>query len=406
MFKDYFTIPWKEMRRRRVRSWLTLIGVFIGIAAIVSLVTLGEGLENAITEQFEALGKDKLFITAKGNVLTAGLSTEAIVITVKDAEVIKKTSGVKQAAGMIYTSARVEFNEVVRYPFIWGMSTDPEERALIGEAQSFTVGEGRSLRDGDRFKAVLGWENSKKARFGKIIELDDKILINNKEFEVVGFLEKIGSPPDDQSIMIPLETYWELIGDDEEYGILVAQTNSGEDPNIVAGNIKKELRKHRNLQEGKEDFTIQTPDQFAESFAVILDIVQIVLIGIAGISLLVGGIGIMNTMYTSVLQRTKEIGVLKALGARNSHIMYLFLVESGLYGLGGGILGTVLGLGFAKIVEAAMVAFVGPAFLSIQINWMLVVGTLLFSFIVGCLSGIAPARQASKMKPVDSLRYE
>ena len=114
----------------------------------------------------------------------------------------------------------------------------------------------------------------------------------------------------------------------------------------------------------------------------------------------------MNTMYTSVLERTKEIGIMKALGARNSQIMWLFLIESGLYGLGGGVIGAVIGIGFAKLTELIFTIAVGPAFLAVKIDWLLVFGTLLFSFLAGCISGIALARSASKQKPVDSLRYE
>ena len=212
----------------------------------------------------------------------------------------------KKAAGMIYSTSNVEFNDIVYFPFIWGAPTDPEERRLIGEAQSFKIMQGRSLVQGDKFKTVLGFEYTKKERFNKNINLGDKILINNQEFKVVGFLEKIGSPPDDQSVMIPLETYWEVIGDQDEYGLIVAQTQVGKDPAKVAERMEKELRNSRGLDEGDEDFTIQTPDQFTASFSTILNIVQIVHIGIATISLLVGGIGIMNTMYTTILQRTKE----------------------------------------------------------------------------------------------------
>ena len=170
--------------------------------------------------------------------------------------------------------------------------------------------------------------------------------------------------------------------------------------------MEKELRDDHRLDEGDEDFEIQTPEQFAEAFGVVLDMVQIVLIGIASIALLVGGFGMMNTMYTAVLQRTREIGIMKAIGARNEHILYLFLVESGLYGFFGGLIGIVLGIGFAKLVELAFIVAVGPAFLSIKIDWLLVIGTLIFSFLIGVLSGIAPARRASKLNPVDSLRYE
>ncbi len=403
MIKDYFKIPWKEIKRKRLRSWLTLLGVFIGIAAIISLITLGQGLENAIEKQFQSLGRDKLFVMPKGGTWGMGSSEQ---LTEDDLDVIKKTSGVKEATGMGYAFAKIEFNDFIKYAFISGISTDPEERALIGEAQTWKVGEGRMIRNGDKLKVVLGYEHTQTDMFEKRVELGDKIELNDYTFKVVGFLEKIGSPPDDQSAIISLDAYEEIFDKKDELGFIVAQAQAGEDALKVAEAVKKDLREDHGLEEGKEDFSVETPDQFAATFNVILDIVQIVLIGIAGISLLVGGIGIMNTMYTSVLERTKDIGVMKALGARNSHIMSLFLVESGLYGLGGGVVGVVIGIGLAKLVELLFVLTVGPAFLLIKINWWLVLGTLLFSFIIGGISGITPARQASRLKPVDALRYE
>jgi putative ABC transport system permease protein len=406
MFIDYFKIPWKEIRRRRMRSFLTLIGIFIGIAAIISLITLGQGLENAIDRQFQSLGKDKLFIMAKGSTLTAGLSIEAIKITEDDLDIVRQSSGIKRAAGMIYTTGSIRFNDLTRYLFIMGTPLAEEERTLIGEAQNYKIMKGHFLEEGDNYKVVLGYAYTEDSFYGKAIDVGDKVQINGYDFKVVGLMEKIGSPPDDQSVLIPLDTYSDIFSSGEELGLIIAQTSAGEDPNRVAEEVEKDLRKSRNLEEGKEDFSIQTPEQFAESFAVILDIVQIVLIGIAAISLLVGGIGIMNTMYTSVLERTKEIGVMKAIGARNRHIMLMFLIESGLYGLGGGLVGIIIGIGFAKLVGVIFSQLVGPAFLLIEIDWLLVLGALLFSFLVGCLSGIAPARKASKMNPVDSLRYE
>lgn len=403
MFKDYFKIPWKEMRRRKLRSWLTLIGIFIGIAAIVSLITLGQGLENAIEKQFSALGKDKLFVLPKGGFFGMGSSEK---LTSDDLEIIERTNGVKLATGMGYAFGRYEFNDLVHYGFISGISTDPEERALVGEAQTWKIGEGRNVRKGDKFKIVLGYDHTLDDLFEKRVELGDKIIIQDQEFKVIGFLEKIGSPPDDQAGFIPLEAYEEVFDAEDELGFIIAQSQPGEDPIKVGKDVEKELREDHGLDEGEEDFEVQTPEQFAEAFGIILDIVQIVLIGIAGISLLVGGIGIMNTMYTAVLQRTKEIGVMKAIGAKNSHVLYLFLVESGLYGLGGGLIGAVVGIGFAKLTELAFVLALGPAFLSVEIDWLLVLGTLVFSFLIGCISGLAPARRASKLNPVDSLRYE
>ena len=403
MIKDYFKIPAKEIRRRKLRSWLTLIGIFIGIAAIVSLITLGQGLENAIEKQFQSLGKDKLFILPKGGFFGMGSSE---LLDEDDLETIKKTSGVKMATGLSQAFAKFEYNNLVHYGFISGISTDPEERALVWDAQTYGMAEGRLLRKGDKFKTILGYEHSLTNLFEKRVEMGDKIILHGKEFKVVGFLDKIGSPPDDQAAIIPLDAYTEVFDSGEELNFIIAQSTSGDDPLLVAEDIEKELREDHDLDEGEEDFEIQTPEQLAEAFGVILDIVQIVLIGIAGIALLVGGIGIMNTMYTAVLQRTKEIGIMKAIGARNEHVLYLFLVESGLYGFFGGLIGVILGMGFAKLVEFAFVQAIGPAFLAIKIDWLLILGTLIFSFIIGVLSGVAPARRASKLNPVDSLRYE
>jgi putative ABC transport system permease protein len=406
MFHQYFLLAGKEFKRRKLRSLLTLIGIIIGVAAIVSLITLGQGLKNAIDDQFDALGKDKLFISAKGNALTPGLTIDAVKITEDDLEVVKQTSGIKRAAGLIYSTGRIEFNEIVRYNFVSGMPEESEDRALVGEANSYKIMKGRSFEKGDRYRAVLGYSYTEPTFFEKSIELGDTIIIQDRDFKVIGFLEKIGSPPDDQGIQIPLDIYASVFDTGDELGILIAQTDSGENVEFVAAAVEKDLRNSRDVEEGKEDFTVQTPQQLAGSFATILDIVQVVLVGIASISLLVGGIGIMNTMYTAVLQRTREIGVLKALGAQNKHILSLFLVESGLYGLGGGFLGVSIGVSLALLTEQLFFVFVGPAFLSIEINMFFILGVLLFSFIVGVLSGIAPAYGASKLNPVDSLRYE
>ncbi len=403
MLKDYLKLPWKEIKRRKLRSYLTLLGVFIGIAAIVSLISLGQGLENAIDKQFQSLGKDKLFITTKGGVF-AGLGS-SIKLYDEDLDTVRKVSGVKMATGMGYTIGRVEFNDKVWFPFVMGISIDPDERELFLQVQSWHLLYGRDLKKGDNYKTALGYEYTLDKIFGKTLNPGDKVSIENKEFKVVGLYDKIGSPSDDQALAIPLDTYRELFGKEDLFMLLV-QTQAGEDPAKIAEDIKKELRRSRDVEEGEEDFEIQSPEQLVEAFSTILNIVQIVLIGIAGISLLVGGIGIMNTMYTAVLQRTREIGILKALGAKNTQIMLLFLVESGLYGLGGGIIGIVLGLSFAKAVEYAFAALVGPAFLAVEVNWLLIFGTLLFSFLVGCLSGIAPAWKAAKLNPVDALRYE
>ena len=406
MIKDYFLLPLKEIKHRKLRSFLTLLGIIIGITAVISLITLGQGLQNAISKQFTSLGNDKLFIAPKGNLISAGTSNDVIKITNDDLDVVRQTSGIKIASGFIYTTTKIEYNNNVRYFFAYGMPSDPEETALINSAQNYKILQGREMNKGEKYKTVLGNEYLNPDLFGKAVSTGDKIYINDQEFKIIGIWQKTGSPPDDKAAMIPLDTYQEIFNKPKELGMIIAQTQAGENPSLIAEKITKELRKSRKLKEDKEDFTIQTPEQLASAFSTILDIVQIVLIGIACISLLVGGVGIMNTMYTAVLQRTKEIGVMKALGAQNYQIMYLFLIESGFYGLFGGLIGVIIGILIAKLAEYSLTLYLGPSFLSVEINLLLIIGTLLFSFIIGCLSGLAPAIRASKLNPVQSLRYE
>ena len=168
--------------------------------------------------------------------------------------------------------------------------------------------------------------------------------------------------------------------------------------------VSATLRKSHDVEEGKEDFGIQTPESILNTLNNILMVIQGVLVGIAAISLLVGGIGIMNTMYTSVHERTKEIGIMKALGAKNRNILLVFMIESGLLGLFGGIIGVSLGFGIAKLVEYVAFRYYESVLIQAQFSPMLLIGMLLFGFGVGAISGMFPARQAAKLKPVDALR--
>ncbi len=406
MLKDFFKLSLQEIRHRRMRSYLTLTGIIIGIAAVVSLISLGQGLQNAIAGQFASLGNDKLFISAKGNSFNPGLSIDAVWIMDKDLEIVRRTSGVTLATGFVTTTAAIEYNDQARYFMVYGESTDPDERALLGESNNYKLASGRVLDKGDTHKVTIGSAYQDETLFGKSIGLGNTIIVKGIQFKVVGIMEKTGSPPDDQAVGMPIDTYEELFETNGALGMIVAQTQVGEDPVEVASEITTALRHSRNLKEGNEDFTIQTPQEMAAIFSSILDIVQIVLLGIAGISLLVGGVNVMNTMYTSVLERTRTIGLMKAVGAQKHHILTLFLIESGIYGLVGGIIGVGIGVGIAKLVELVFILVTGPSFLSVEISWVLIFGTLLFSFVVGCISGVAPALRAAKLHPVDGLRYE
>ncbi len=238
------------------------------------------------------------------------------------------------------------------------------------------------------------------------LQIGSTIEIEGVDFKVIGILKKIGNPIDDGSLYMAKETLREILNVGDEESQILVKTAPGFEPAEVADTIERKLRKSRGEKEDQETFIVQTSEQLLNTFQSIFAVVQGVLVGIAAISLLVGGIGIMNTMYTSVLERTKEIGTMKAIGAKNSHVLLLFLLESGLLGLVGGLIGIGIGASLAKGVEAIAEVYIGSPLLQASLSPTLIGGALAFSFTIGTLSGILPALQASKLKPADALRYE
>ncbi len=410
MIKDYFKVGISNLFHRKLRSWLTMIGIFIGIAAVVGLISLGQGMKEAIGNVFLNIGADKLVVTAKSGLEFAGPpgSSAASNLTTHDMDVIKRVKGVELTGARLIKSAKLEFNKEVKFYFAASMPDDEDGRELITEVNRYEPEAGRLLKKGDKFKAFIGNSVANKGVFKKKnIELGNKIKINDVDFEVVGILKKSGNPQQDRVVIVPEDTLRQVLKiDKKKVDVIAVKVQKGVDVNKVADDIEKAMRRDRDLEIGKEDFEIQTPQQILETLDNILTIVQIVLVGIAAISLLVGGIGIANTMYTAVIERTKEIGVMKATGAQNRDILLIFMIESGLLGLVGGAIGIAFGIGLSKLVEFTAFKFLGTSLIKAFFPWYLIVGALLFSFLVGTLSGLLPARQASSLKPVDALRYE
>ncbi|MEM2916484.1 MAG: ABC transporter permease [Candidatus Woesearchaeota archaeon] len=404
MLKDYLIIAFGSMRKRFLRTSLTMLGIFIGIAAVVSLISLGQGMQDAINAQFASIGTDKIIIQGA----TAGFgppgSNTAGIIDKHDLDIVKRTAGVKRAAGRLLRTVTGEFEGESDNILALSMPEEPEDRALAEEANNLRVEQGRMLKPDDRKKAVVGnniW-NSKK--FSKKMTIGSKLLLNGEKFEIIGLMPKIATNVD-MVVLINEEDAREIMNEDEQFSMIAAQVVPGEAPSKVADRISRAMRKDRHQKEGFEDFTIKTSEEVIKSVNTILGVVQAVFIGIALISLLVGGIGIMNTMYTAVLERKKDIGIMKAIGARNRDVMLIFLLESGLLGMAGGAVGIVIGMGLSKTVEIIATGIIGNL-LKASFSWYLIVGALAFSFLVGMISGVLPARQASRLPPVEALRGE
>ena len=402
MFKDYFKFALGTISHRRMRSWLTMIGIFIGIAAVVALISIGQGFKQAIDKEFAKIGTDKLFITAKSGFGAPG--TNAVVkLTKDDLKEVKKVSGIENTAGFLLANSKVEFSNNVGF-FAVESVPQGEGRKLLAETQSLNIKEGRDLRDNDKLSAIIGINFIEKELIGKNLKLRDKIKIKDKEFIVVGILDKTGDPGRDAAVFIPEDTLRDVFNEPDKIDTIMVKVANVENIQIIADKIKRDLRRFRNVKKDEEDFDVQTPEQLLGSFGDIINIVQSVLIGIAAISLLVGGIGIANTMYTAVVERTKEIGIMKSVGAQNKDILLIFIIESGLLGVLGGLIGIVLGFGLSYGVEIISKNFIGTNLIEAYFSYSLFFGALLFSFFIGAIFGVMPARQAALMQPVEALR--
>ena len=402
---ELFLLALRNLAKRKRRAALTMLGIFIGISAVVALVALGQGLQQTINAQFEKVGADKIVVQAK----EIGFGDEKAPgkLGKRELSVIKKVNGVMQVAGHLMHAVQVEFNEVQRTLYVMSVPDRQKEVELMNSFGTWEPEKGRLLTHKDREKVVVGYNLANRNLFKKNIVAGNKIRINGELFEVIGTLKRIGDPVSDSAIIIPEEDGRRVINNSEApYAMIIAKVGAGESPEIVAERTEKELRQDRHQKEGKEDFTVQTSTDLIESFNKVLSIIQVVFAGIAAISLVVAGIGIMNTMYTAVLERTQEIGVMKAIGAKNSDVLLLFLTESALIGLAGGIAGVLIGIGISKGVEFFVNTAFGAGTITAVYPVYLIAGSLLFSAFIGTISGVLPARRAAKLKPVDALRYE
>jgi putative ABC transport system permease protein len=403
MLRDYVLLSLKGLKNRRLRSWLTMIGIFIGIAAVVSLIGLGEGLRTAIVSQFGFLGSDILTIQAAGLAIAGPPGTGAVTpLPPELAEKIEKVPGVEFAFNRWMRSGTLEFND--RQGIGYAISIpDGETRKVVYRIVNAKAEQGRLLKDGDNRKVLLGHMFSEDTSFG--ISAGDRILINDVSFEVVGILKSSGNFLMDSAVLINDQPLLAITEPDDEVSLIVAKIKDPKDVDQVRADIEKLLRKERDVKEGEEDFSVQSPQQVIDSLNSALFGVQLFVYIIAGISIVVGGIGIMNTMYTAVVERTKEIGIMKAIGAQNNTIFLLFAFESGFLGSVGGGIGVLMGMGLAYGLAWAGRAALGADLIQATIGPALVIGALMFSFLIGMAAGVLPALQASKKHPVDAMRY-
>lgn len=400
---DNFIYSINNLWHRKTRSFLTVLSILIGIMAIFGIISFGIGIRSYMDKIAEQAGTDKLFLQAKG--IGGPTSDPVFYLSKDDLDFVGRIKGVQDITGMYFSVVEIKYNKEIKYQFMIGF--DMDKIYIFKETGDIKVVKGRELKPGELGKVVLGYNYQfENKNFKRAIKLGDKVEINGISYDVVGFFSEAGNPQDDAQIYVTNEQY-ELLYPEKKnkFSYSIIKAEKGVDPSLLADRITEKLRKHKGQEKGKEDFYVQTFSDLLETFGNIINILNGVLILIAFVSLIVAFVNIMNTMYTAVLERTQEIGIMKAIGASNQEIINIFVLESGLLGFIGGVTGVIAGY-FIASTGGAIAAGYGYSLLKPIFPWYLTLGCILFATLVGILAGLLPAYQASKLKPVDALRYE
>jgi len=404
-FKEYIKIAIKNLTTRPIRSWLTIIAIIIGVFLIMTLMSLSEGIKSAVLQELKKTGSDVIIVMPGEitNMMTTMVG--GIELTKDDLDAIKKTKGVDTIAPLTYAGEVVKFEGEKKPLAITGIPWE-ETRNMLEKEMGWEIGDGRWPIPGKR-EIIIGSKVTEDV-FPKI-RVGSNIFIKGKQFEVVGILKSMGNKIDDSSIYMDLKIFRDTTGQREGAKVAFVKVKFGYLPDNVISSIKENLEKNSKRKRGQDEnlssYTVLNSEKATEIISNIMNLLEIMVIAFASIAIIVGGIGIMNTMYTSVYERIREIGIMKAIGATRKTIIFIFLTESGIFGLMGGIGGIIFGLGFAKAIEFYFQSHSVFLFKAAVTPRLIIFG-LVFSFLIGCLAGFLPARSASRLNPVDALRYE
>lgn len=393
MIRSYTGIAFENIRQRKLRSSLTTLGVVISVASIIILLLVSDGLKNAITEQFDKLGSQRIYVSSASGQpgLRAGLTT-------KDLDSVERIGAFSFITPfLIEPSAEIQYGREKGFAMIIGYpDQDAAERFASYDLQ---FAQGRAFNEGEKNGVILG-DLAARDLFDKEVGIHNSVLINDQKFTVIGILKPVGNAQDDQQIYIPLDTARTLFSKPDEISFFDLTVKPGLDVQTIADRLERQLKRDRD----DDNFRIMTPTQILRFLTTTLAMVQGVLVSIATISLGVGALGIMNMMFTAVLERTKEIGVMKSIGARNSDVLTLFMLESGIIGLAGGVVGVILGA-IISLGIGLLAAQAGFGLLSIRLDYTVLLLGIVFALLIGMVAGYLPARRAALLHPVDALRW-
>ena len=405
--KDLFEEVWNAIVSNKVRSGLTVLGIVIGIASVIAMISIGQGAQSSIEKSIQSIGSNLIMVTPgfqKSQGAVSGGRGNVQSITIEDSDAVsKEVSGIKSVAPDVSKRYQVIYKNKNTNTSIVG--TVPKYETV----RSVEIESGRFLSDSDVISnkrvAVLG-STTKIDLFGEDKDaIGESIKINQIEFKVIGVTKvkttSSGFGSQDDRIFIPISIAQKsLTGSEYISTISIEANNSGEAMATAQNDIQTLLLKRHKIKDiASADFSIVNQSDIVSAASSVTSIFTILLSSIAAISLVVGGIGIMNMMLTSVTERTKEIGLRKAIGARESDISNQFLCESILLTLIGGFVGVVLGWLIAYVIST----FAG---ITTEVSLYSILLSLGVSSFIGVVFGYYPAKKAARMNPIDALRYE
>lgn len=407
-FLENIKIAFQALFLNKLRSFLTMLGIIIGVGAVVAMLSIGVGAQQSIIQSVQGIGSNLIIITPGNPEEEQNMGAQFMFSGQQAKLKTDDLQAIEREATLITGAAPVVFSSsIVSYSNNSTQSTVYASTENGRELYNMDIEKGKFYSKSDVSNAsnvaVVGQTVIKKL-FGKIEPTGKIIKIDGKNFKVIGTLEARGTDTfgndQDDFVSIPVTTAQNKLYGLDSYNMILAQSVSEEDIDAASEEIESILRRHRSIRFGeKEDFSVRNQTQILDVISTITNIFTVVIAGIASISLLVGGIGIMNIMLVSVTERTREIGIRKAIGAKNRDILIQFLVESIVLSVTGGILGILFAVSISAILSRFTVLVTSITVFPIIIAFS-------FSTVIGLFFGIYPAMRAARLNPIDALRYE
>lgn len=389
-FSQAMKIAFKNILTNKQRSFLTMLGIIIGISAVIALVSLGQGASQSVSDDISGLGTTMVALSLPGN-------SDEEVMTYDDIIEFEELSEVDSVSPTVSGSATVSIGTTSSDGVtVEGVTPAYEE---VEEAE---VSSGRFILDIDqdnRNKVVLLGVNVATELFGFSNPVDQEVKIDGTTFKVIGLLAEKGDELQesvDDKVLIPFSTAQRFLG---QTVVTAADVKMTSEDTVDVGMAKMERTLYIEFGGDDSSYSVRNQSDIAEALTSVTDTMTMLLAGIAGISLIVGGIGIMNIMLVSVTERTREIGIRKAIGAKKKDILGQFLIEAIVLSGIGGILGVMIGIGSAEILSVALD-------MQVAISWWAVGIAVSFSIFIGVVFGIFPANKAANLSPLEALRYQ